>query len=50
MDEAWAIKPATRITEIAITISAASGAQLRDILRKLPDGLTFALSLQKDDA
>ena len=49
VDEAWAIKPATRITEIAITISAASGAQLRDILRKLPDGLTFALSLQKDD-
>jgi hypothetical protein len=46
--ESWGVGPATQISDVTIKISAASGAQLKDLLRKLPDGMTFELSLDKE--
>ena len=36
-------------SEVSIKVSAATGAQLKEILKKLPDGMTFELSLEKED-
>jgi hypothetical protein len=47
--EGWGIGPATPVAEISIKVSAATGAQLKELLKKLPDGMTFELSLEKED-
>jgi hypothetical protein len=47
--EGWGIGPATKIAEVAIKVSAANGAQLKELLKKLPDGMTFEISLEKED-
>ena len=47
--EGWGIGPATPVAEISIKVSAATGAQLKELLKKLPDGMTFALSLEKEN-
>ena len=47
--ESWGIGPATQVAEVAIKISAATGAQLKELLKKLPDGMTFELLLEKED-
>lgn len=36
-------------SEVSIKVSAATGAQLKELLKKLPDGMTFDLSLEKED-
>ena len=46
--EAWGINPASKITDISISISSATGAQLKDLLKKLPEGMTYGISLFKD--
>ncbi len=48
--EGWGIGPATLVAEVAIKVSAANGAQLKELLKKLPDGMTFELSLEKEDS
>lgn len=47
--EGWGIGPATPVAEVSIKLSAATGAQLKELLKKLPDGMTFELSLEKED-
>ena len=47
--ESWGIGPAAKVSELTIRISALSGAQLNKLLRSLPDGLTYEISLQKED-
>jgi hypothetical protein len=47
--EGWGIGPATKVAEVSLKISAASGAQLKDLLKKLPEGMTFELNLEKED-
>jgi hypothetical protein len=47
--EGWGIGPATQLNEVSIKLSAATGAQLRELLKKLPDGMTFELNLEKED-
>jgi hypothetical protein len=47
--EGWGIGPATPVAEVSIKVSAATGAQLKELLKKLPDGMTFELSLEKED-
>lgn len=47
--EGWGVGPATSVAEVSITVSAATGAQLKELLKKLPDGMTFSLSLEKED-
>lgn len=47
--EGWGIGPATQVAEVSIKVSAATGAQLKELLKKLPDGMTFELSLEKEE-
>jgi hypothetical protein len=47
--EVWGIGPATTVEEVSIKVSAATGAQLKELLKKLPDGMTFELNLEKED-
>ena len=47
--EGWGIGPATRVAEVSIKLPAANGAQLKELLRRLPDGMTFELNLEKED-
>jgi hypothetical protein len=46
--EGWGIGPATRVAEVSIKVSTATGAQLKELLKKLPEGMTFELNLEKD--
>lgn len=48
--ESWNIGPATQLSEVTIRVSASNGAQLKDLLKKLPDGMTYELSLKKEDS
>jgi len=47
--EGWGIGPATRVAEVSIKVSSATGAQLKELLKKLPEGMTFELNLEKED-
>lgn len=47
--EGWGIGPATQVAEVSIKVSAATGSQLKELLKKLPDGMTFELNLEKED-
>ncbi len=47
--EGWGIGPATPVESVTLKLSAATGAQLKELLKKLPDGMTFELSLEKED-
>jgi hypothetical protein len=47
--EGWGIGPATQVAEVSIKVSAATGAQIKELLKKLPDGMTFELTLEKED-
>lgn len=46
--EGWGIGPATQVDEVSIKASSATGAQLKELLKKLPDGMTFELSIAKE--
>ena len=48
--EGWGIGPATPVKEVTLKVSAATGAQIKELLKKLPDGMTFELSLDKEDS
>jgi hypothetical protein len=47
--EEWNIGPASKVGEVSIKITEANGAQLKELLKKLPDGMTFAISLEKEE-
>jgi hypothetical protein len=47
--EGWGIGPATRLSDVSIKVTDATGDQLKELLKKLPDGMTFELSLEKED-
>ncbi len=48
--EGWNIGPATAVQEVTIKLASATGAQIKDLLKKLPDGMTYELSLEKEDS
>lgn len=47
--ETWGIGPATKVADVSIKVSAATGAQLKELLKKLPEGMIFELNLEKED-
>ena len=47
--ETWGIGTATNVHEVSIKVDAATGAQLKNILRSLPDGITYELALEKEE-
>lgn len=46
--ENWNISAATPVHQITLSIDQATGAQLKKLLRSLPEGLTYALGLEKE--
>jgi hypothetical protein len=46
--ERWGISADTNCRDLHIRVESASGAQLLKILKQLPDGLTYELSLDKE--
>lgn len=47
--EMWEIGAATPLQSVTITIDSATGAQIKKLLEKLPDGLIYGLSLDRED-
>lgn len=47
--EGWGIGPATQVAEVSIKVAAANGAQLKELLKKLPEGMTYELNLERED-
>lgn len=47
--ETWGIGTATNVHQITIKVGTATGAQLKSILRNLPDGMTYELALEKEE-
>jgi hypothetical protein len=46
--EKWGIGAATNVTNVNLNVSQMTGAQLTDFLKKLPDGLAYALNLEAE--
>jgi hypothetical protein len=47
--ESWGVGPGTPVHTVRITLATATGAQLQKLIRSLPDGLTYELSLEKEE-
>lgn len=47
--ESWGIGPATSVTSVALKVGKMSGAQLQALIKHLPDGVTYALDLEKEE-
>lgn len=47
--ESWGITPGTKVTNVKISIKNLTGAQLHDLIKKLPDGVSYGLNLEKED-
>lgn len=47
--EIWGVTPATPVSSVSVKLSSTNGAQLKDLLKKLPDGLTYELSFDKEE-
>ena len=46
--EKWGVGAATNVANVNINVSQMTGAQLTDLLKKLPDGVTYSLNLEKE--
>jgi len=47
--ENWGIGPGTDVQNVALKVGRMTGAQLNALIRHLPDGVTYALDLEKED-
>lgn len=48
--ESWGITPGSRVHQLALKVDNLTGAQLQKILRDLPEGLVFELSLETEES
>ena len=48
--ESWGIGAGTQIRSMELKIDQLTGAQLQELIKKLPDGMTYELGLEKEDA
>jgi len=48
--ELWGIGPGTQLRGLNLKVEKLTGAQLQDLLKKLPDGMTYELGLNKEEA
>jgi len=46
--EAWGIGPANSVTNVSLKGCKMTGAQLQQLLKHLPDGVTYSLELEKE--
>src|SRR5207249_4839203 len=44
----WGIKAATPVSNITLKIPKMTGAQLQQLLKNLPDGVTYGIELEKE--
>jgi hypothetical protein len=47
--ESWGIGPATSVNNVALKVGKMTGAQLQALIKHLPDGVTYALDLEKQE-
>ena len=47
--ESWGITPGTQVQDLQLKVANLTGAQLNDLLKKLPDGITYELTLNKEE-
>ena len=47
--ETWGITPGAQVANVKLSITNLTGAQLQDLIKKLPDGISYALALEKED-
>lgn len=47
--EAWGINAGSQIQKVTLKVEKVTGAQLQNLLKKLPDGLTYELGLEKEE-
>ena len=47
--ETWGIGPGTQVQSLEIKVGSLTGAQLQELIKKLPDGMTYELGLEKED-
>ncbi|NEX15474.1 MAG: DUF499 domain-containing protein [Halochromatium sp.] len=48
--ESWGIGTGTQVKALTLRVDQLTGAQLNELLRKLPDGITYGLELQKEES
>ena len=46
--ESWGIGTGTQVQDMSLKVSSLTGAQLGEVLRALPDGMTYELSLKEE--
>lgn len=47
--ESWGIGPFTQVRSAALRVEGLTGAKLNELLKKLPDGVTYALDVEKEE-
>jgi hypothetical protein len=47
--ESWGIGQFTQVKSAAVRVEGLTGAKLQELLRKLPDGVTYALDVEKEE-
>ena len=45
----WGVTPGTQVKGLELTVESLTGAQLKRVLKALPDGLTYGLNLEMED-
>jgi hypothetical protein len=48
--ESQGIKPGTQLHDLSLKVGKLTGAQLQELIKKLPDGMTYELGLEKEQA
>lgn len=46
--ETWGIKPGTQVKALVLKVDHLTGAQLQELIKKLPDGMTYEIGLEKE--
>jgi hypothetical protein len=46
----WGVGPATNVRNVSLKVDKLTGAQLQQLIRNLPDGLAYALNVDKEGA
>jgi len=47
--ESWGITPGAKVSNVKISVENLTGAQLQELIKKLPDGVSYGLNLEKED-
>lgn len=47
--ETWGVGTGTQVRSLVLKVDQLTGAQLQELIRKLPDGMTYGLDLEKED-